>query len=114
MNVKTEYTIAGQVYKIVLQRNNLVLYHTAKRDLYELLKLRISRKDYTVPSGSKVLKGDTLYPSTNEWGDYGWSYKTKQDALDKIAKLESIPPPVAVSCVYPKRTSSLNQKPVHL
>ena len=86
-NIKQQYTIEGQIYNLILQKDEYALYENPNRNLFELLKLRTYPKDYTFPSGKTISKGDIKYPTTNDWGTHGWTFTAKQDALNKIEAL---------------------------
>jgi len=58
-----------------------------KREHYELMKLRIYKNDFYTTKA-----GDNHYPSTNEWGKYGWSFTSLEDAMNKIENLTIKPP----------------------
>lgn len=59
---------------------------------YEVIKPQIRRKTYiSNENGTPIFKKTEnlaeLYPSSENWGVYGWTFKCYQDALVKIGKL---------------------------
>jgi hypothetical protein len=89
MTPKSKYITSGKTYELIQFESPFALYKESDKEHYELLKLRVYKKDHVFPTGHKINAGDIEYPSINEWGVFGWSFISKESALNKLSKLQS-------------------------
>ena len=54
---------------------------------YEVVKVRKRKKDRYAWGRQIAKKGDEYLPSPEEWGMYGWSYMTLEEAKEKLNEL---------------------------
>lgn len=54
---------------------------------YEAIKILVETKTRKLPSGALRNAGSERYPSSNEWGKYGWTCKTIEEAEAKLREL---------------------------
>ena len=85
MTIKQQYTYDKKTFNLIEALGDYALYKQEGYEYYELLKLRTYKKTYVYPSGASLKEGDIKYPSINEWGKFGWSYLSKEDAMKKMS-----------------------------
>lgn len=69
----------GFNYELIKREGNVGMYKQLdgkQRIGIEVVVIRLHPKDY---ARFKIKKGDEFYPSTGEWGKYGWSYGAYTD-----------------------------------
>ena len=88
--IKGRGTQRGYTYHLK-QRNELIALYsmlkTGASDVYEVIKVRKRKKDVHIDGRLVAAEGDEYYPSSADWGLYGWSYSSLEDAEDKFNKL---------------------------
>ncbi len=88
--IKGRGTQRGYTYHLK-QRNELIALYTMLKtgasDVYEVIKVRKHRRDMVIQGRVVAAEGDEYYPSSADWGLYGWSYSSLEDAEDKFRSL---------------------------
>lgn len=73
----------GDTFKLVCRHENIACIYSRtqqgkdKPSHYEVWKLRIHTSDNDL---IKVKKGDIKAPGANDWGDWGWTYFSLDEA----------------------------------
>ena len=57
---------------------------------WEVVKIRKRSKDKTLPSGSVLPKGQEYYPTSEDFGTYGFAHSTLESAMEKFLCLTGI------------------------
>lgn len=88
----------GFRYEQVYRKDNRAIYTQTIPDVgslaysfhsrtYEVIVIK-SHNGYEI-AGTQILPSE-VYPSSNQWGDTGWTYQTLEEAQNKIKQLEAI------------------------
>lgn len=70
---------------------------------WEVIAVQVNNRDNFRPSGNVIPKGTESYPKSKQWGEDGWTYQTREAALEKFLSLRSDK--------YSTRTESGPKKP---
>ncbi len=79
------FNARGFNFEQIKRKGNIALYRKAKEgegglvESFEVIKIR-TRKAAKLPSG-KSLPQREIYPASSDWGTYGWTSLTSEDAL---------------------------------
>ena len=78
----------GFSHKIVTREGNVAIVQRQHRDVsrphWEVVRIRV--KPERLLHGRRVEEGEA-YPSPEDWGTYGWTYTTLEEAQAKFAEL---------------------------
>lgn len=81
----------GFRYEQVYRKENRAIYTQTIPDVgsltYEVIVIK-SHNGYEI-AGTQILPSE-VYPSSNQWGDTGWTYQTLEQAQNKMKQLEAI------------------------
>ena len=84
---QTEYTHHGLTYTEIKRHNNICLFEgiaPSGRKEYEIHVLRDKLAHFkSADAGTMILSS----PSTSDWGVYGFTYQSKDRAMEKFRKL---------------------------
>lgn len=80
----------GFTYHLIKRNENFAVYEQKKEGFdytyYEVIKIQVVKQD--VSTKFMTLKAGTeFYPSTNQWGVNGWTFKTLEQAESKLNEL---------------------------
>lgn len=111
--LETQFTKYGHLFTQVVREGNKALYErtlNGRRICFELIRIRYA-KARTMPSGHEITARE-VYPSSEEFGQYGWSLI--YCSLDKaMARFHSLPcPPQFDESTQNCQTLMSNQKTV--
>lgn len=85
--LKESFQRKGFTYTLVKREGDKAIYEQKiekKQLAYEVIKIR--RHDgYTI--GGVYIEPSEIYPSDNDWGTFGWTYKKLETALNKFNTL---------------------------
>ena len=86
--IPQNYKKDGFNFELIERNGNVAIYKQSKPDYvsvnYETVIIRKRKTDNDFV-GTKA--GDEYLPSTSEWGMYGWSYRTLEQAREKMSKI---------------------------
>lgn len=89
--IALEFTHGSMTYRQVMRSGNIAIYHQTeefdgqqKHRSYEVVKIRI-RKPRTLFGMEYPLM--EVYPKSEDWGTYGWTYPTLEAAEKRFAGL---------------------------
>lgn len=85
-DIPKQYNKDGFTHTLHSKCGNVAIYEQRKGNFvrYEVVILRQHKKDNDFV-GTKA--GDWYLPSTNEWGSYGWTYITLEQAQEKAKEM---------------------------
>lgn len=80
----------GYTKSLLSRSGDLAVYKNSKDGFvgYELMRIRVRKKDRVLSGRTISVKGDEYLPSTNDWGSHGWSLRTLIDVDKKMAWLK--------------------------
>ena len=61
--------------------------HSGRVVSYEVQVVRVHRRDMLMNGRLMSCAGDEYLPSSSEWGQYGWSFSSLQDAERKFQQV---------------------------
>ena len=86
--IAAEFTKGGFSHKVIDRRGRVLLVERRHRDValphWEVVKIRV--KPERLLHGQRVEEGEAC-PSPEDWGTYGWTYTTLEDARAKFDSL---------------------------
>lgn len=85
--LKENFTRKGFTYKLIKRDKDKAIYEqkrSKKNITYEVIKIR-RHNGYTI--GGVYIEPAEVYPSANEWGDYGWTFNDLTRAEEKYKTL---------------------------
>jgi hypothetical protein len=89
--IASEFIKSGFAHKVIERRGNVLLVERQHRDVdhphWEVVKIRV--KPERLLHGQRVEEGEA-YPSPEDWGTYGWTYTTLEDARAKFDSLTKV------------------------
>lgn len=91
-NIPVKFTKYGDTFKLLecryfpLISEAVAIYSRTNnnRTQYEVMYIREYQQDYDM---CNVKRGDLRFPTSNEWGRYGWTYNTVEEAINKLNKI---------------------------
>ena len=90
--IAAEFAKSGFSHKVIDRRGMVLLVQRQHSDVphphWEVVKIRV--KPERLLHGQRVEEGEA-YPSPEDWGTYGWTYSTLEDARAKFDSLTTKP-----------------------
>lgn len=89
--LKEQFRKHGYDYSMVNRSDIAAIFQQSdagKVIAFEVIKVRISKACHTF---GKDYPEREIYPGDNEWGLYGWTYKTLADAQARFNQLNTVP-----------------------
>lgn len=83
--LEKEIKTNGFIYKQITRNDKYAIYSQENMN-YEVIEIKLHPK--RIIFGKTYLAGE-YYPITSEWGNYGWSYQTLEEARKKYDYLTS-------------------------
>jgi hypothetical protein len=92
MSLNERFKKNGFTYHLVKRNESCAIYTQKKEgfsyEYFEVIKIQTVKKD--VDTSFMTLKAGTeFYPSSNEWGSKGWTFKTLEQAEKKFDELST-------------------------
>ena len=92
MDYKYEYTQGGVRMRFLENINGKWLIYKSVEEgcvpVYELMRIRVAKKDKGINGRLLVKKGEIQYPSSSEWGKYGWTTNSYERCKEIIKEKE--------------------------
>lgn len=84
--IPTTYNKDGFNHLLLHRDGDVAIYEQRKGEFvrYEVVIIRKYTRDNDF---RKVEAGDEYLPCTNDWGRYGWTYITLEEAREKMSKI---------------------------
>jgi hypothetical protein len=54
---------------------------------FEVVMIKRATRDFAFPSGVVIENGSEIYPSSEEWGVYGWTFREMETAVVKFNQI---------------------------
>lgn len=91
MSIPTIFHRNGFTHRLVKREGNVAIYSLTRfgRMSYEVVKIRTFNTDQPF---IKRKAGDEYLPSTSEWGTYGFTFNSLQDAERQFTALSNLNP----------------------
>lgn len=97
----TQFTESEVLYTQVRRVGSVALYHRRRSgkvnwEDFEVIRIRFQkpRVSFRQKEGKTVkveFEAKELYPSDNQWGDFGWTFQTQEAALVKFQEVLNRP-----------------------
>lgn len=84
--IPEQYTRNGFCHQLIRRKGNVAVYKQEK-DIYkafEVVVIRTMKKDNALTG---QMTGDEYLPSSSDWGLFGWTYRSEDDANRKFEEL---------------------------
>lgn len=84
--IRELYTRQGFHHQLIRREGNVAVYKQEKNNYkaFEVVVLRTMKKDNALTG---QMTGDERLPSTSDWGVFGWTYRSEDDANRKFEEL---------------------------
>lgn len=85
--IPTAYSKNGWNYRLLLREGDYAIYGQGGTSAYELVHVRSRGASSYVAAGKAVtIEAGEYLPNTNEWGRHGWTYHTRDEAVDAMCR----------------------------
>ena len=88
--LKKEFTTSGFDFRQMKRKGDWALYEKRRGGSvsYEVIKIRSKEETKAKIQGKEIIfKGGEYYPSTTEFGDFGWAFIELRNALHEYGVL---------------------------
>lgn len=90
--IKETIKVDGLVRHLKMRDKNVCIYEYETKKHWDVMVIQKVKNDVvrTFPNGEEMRmdKGDEFLPSTNLWGQMGWTFMNFDEAVEKFHKLQ--------------------------
>jgi len=87
----TQFDKAGFKHTQIAREGDVAIFRRTSlktgAEHHETVLIRVEPRTRKLPSGTIVKAGSEKYPTSSEWGSFGWTYKNQETAQAKFDAL---------------------------
>ena len=86
--LKTVFTLGGFSYRQIAREGDFAIYEQSWRKSHNICfeVIRIQRREAEIFPSGRSYPAREVYPSSEQWGQHGWTVLTRDAAFDKLTQ----------------------------